>query len=239
MPFVQRVVTPKYVARSTKPSHSRGAVSLPVQDYELEAITNLTLSNALRQLASLVLISNQIFTELNKELASVSERSLGIKQRIDNLSTRVEESDPKQVTVRKYTPSLLIHNSQFRPFYGKTPLLPHSRNLSLFSILRLFVSAFYVLVHFFTSSLSPLRRSIQKISSLHTLLVPLLFVPHSKLQETKKRAATQRNNNTPGRNRIYEFPAVDVCISCSSMGARDGCFWYMFRQSSHSATYNH
>ncbi|EDS39375.1 conserved hypothetical protein [Culex quinquefasciatus] len=131
MPFVQRVVTPKYVARSTKPSHSRGAVSLPVQDYELEAITNLTLSNALRQLASLVLISNQIFTELNKELASVSERSLGIKQRIDNLSTRVEEFDPKQVTV------------------------------------------------------------------------------------------------------------LDVCISCSSMGARDGCFWYMFRQSSHSATYNH
>ncbi|XP_053682668.1 uncharacterized protein LOC128733088 [Sabethes cyaneus] len=99
MPFVQRVVTPKYVARSTKPSHSRGTVSLPVQDYELEAITNLTLSNALRQLASLVLISNQIFTELNKELASVCERSLGIKQRIDNLSKRVEEFDPKQVTV--------------------------------------------------------------------------------------------------------------------------------------------
>ncbi|KAL9694417.1 hypothetical protein quinque_013702 [Culex quinquefasciatus] len=105
MPFVQRVVTPKYVARSTKPSHSRGAVSLPVQDYELEAITNLTLSNALRQLASLVLISNQIFTELNKELASVSERSLGIKQRIDNLSTRVEEFDPKQVTVLADAPS--------------------------------------------------------------------------------------------------------------------------------------
>ncbi|XP_055551773.1 uncharacterized protein LOC129734079 [Wyeomyia smithii] len=99
MPFVQRVVTPKYVARSTKPSHLRGTVSLPVQDYELETITNLTLSNALRQLASLVLISNQIFTELNKELASVCERSLGIKQRIDNLSKRVEEFDPKQVTV--------------------------------------------------------------------------------------------------------------------------------------------
>ncbi|KXJ82235.1 hypothetical protein RP20_CCG015003 [Aedes albopictus] len=95
----ERVVTPKYVARSTKPSHSRGTAALPVQDYELEAITNLTLSNALRQLASLVLISNQIFTELNKELASVSERSLGIKQRIDNLSKRVEEFDPKQVAV--------------------------------------------------------------------------------------------------------------------------------------------
>lgn len=119
MPFVQRVVTPKYVARSTKPSHSRGAVSLPVQDYELEAITNLTLSNALRQLASLVLISNQIFTELNKELASVSERSLGIKQRIDNLSTRVEEFDPKQVTVRKYTPHFSSTTASFDPSTAK------------------------------------------------------------------------------------------------------------------------
>lgn len=122
MPFVQRVVTPKYVARSTKPSHSRGTAALPVQDYELEAITNLTLSNALRQLASLVLISNQIFTELNKELASVSERSLGIKQRIDNLSKRVEEFDPKQVAVRKYPSFLTYHSSTFQG-------LSHSRKL--------------------------------------------------------------------------------------------------------------
>ncbi|XP_058813903.1 mucin-2 [Topomyia yanbarensis] len=120
MPFVQRVVTPKYVARSTKPSHSRGAVSLPVQDYELEAITNLTLSNALRQLASLVFISNQIFTELNKELASVSERSLGIKQRIDNLSKRVEEFDPKQVTVPE---SDLVIFAQIKTHYkAKHPI---------------------------------------------------------------------------------------------------------------------
>lgn len=115
MPFVQRVVTPKYVARSTKPSHSRGTAALPVQDYELEAITNLTLSNALRQLASLVLISNQIFTELNKELASVSERSLGIKQRIDNLSKRVEEFDPKQVAVPE---SDLVAFSQIKNHYS-------------------------------------------------------------------------------------------------------------------------
>lgn len=115
MPFVQRVVTPKYVARSTKPSHSRGTAALPVQDYELEAITNLTLSNALRQLASLVLISNQIFTELNKELASVSERSLGIKQRIDNLSKRVEEFDPKQVAVPE---SDLVTFAQIKNHYS-------------------------------------------------------------------------------------------------------------------------
>ncbi|GAB0087311.1 Wiskott-Aldrich syndrome protein family member [Sergentomyia squamirostris] len=142
MPFVQRVVSPVYIARSTKasgrpqsppkvnggPSNyvpeagcSTAGVSLvpnkcsddgdqnattsskvvPVNDYELETVTNVTLSNALKQLASLVLVANDIFTELNKELQGISERSRGIKQRIDGLQQRVDEFDPKMVAVRK------------------------------------------------------------------------------------------------------------------------------------------
>uniref|UniRef100_A0A182QAN6 Wiskott-Aldrich syndrome protein family member n=1 Tax=Anopheles farauti TaxID=69004 RepID=A0A182QAN6_9DIPT len=101
MPFVKRVVTPKYIARSSKLALQpyAAAPTIPVADNEFEALTNVTLSNALRQLASLVYISNQIFTELHQELASVNERSLGIKQRIDRLSQKVEQFDPKQVTV--------------------------------------------------------------------------------------------------------------------------------------------
>ncbi|XP_050068028.1 uncharacterized protein LOC126556662 [Anopheles maculipalpis] len=101
MPFVKRVVTPKYIARSSKLALQpyAAAPTIPVADNEFEALTNVTLSNALRQLASLVYISNQIFTELHEELSSVNERSLGIKQRIDRLSQKVEKFDPKQVTV--------------------------------------------------------------------------------------------------------------------------------------------
>uniref|UniRef100_A0A182NCD6 Wiskott-Aldrich syndrome protein family member n=1 Tax=Anopheles dirus TaxID=7168 RepID=A0A182NCD6_9DIPT len=101
MPFVKRVVTPKYIARSSKLALQpyAAAPTIPVADNEFEALTNVTLSNALRQLASLVYISNQIFTELHQELSSVNERSLGIKQRIDRLSQKVEQFDPKQVTV--------------------------------------------------------------------------------------------------------------------------------------------
>ncbi|XP_053660997.1 uncharacterized protein LOC128709983 [Anopheles marshallii] len=101
MPFVKRVVTPKYIARSSKLALQpyAAAPTIPVADNEFEALTNVTLSNALRQLASLVFISNQIFTELHEELSSVNERSLGIKQRIDRLSQKVEQFDPKQVTV--------------------------------------------------------------------------------------------------------------------------------------------
>ncbi|XP_050082290.1 uncharacterized protein LOC126569331 [Anopheles aquasalis] len=112
MPFVKRVVTPKYIARSSTSSSSRTVAlrgggsggygppaTIPVADNEFEALTNITLSNALRQLASLVFISNQIFTELHQELSSVTERSAGLKQRIDRLSQKVEQFDPKQVTV--------------------------------------------------------------------------------------------------------------------------------------------
>lgn len=113
MPFVKRVVQPKYICRkrqqqpnapgtpgdSLVPCTSSNA--LPLQDYELETITNVTLSNALRQLASLLLISNEIFSELNKELEQISDRSVGLKQRIETLAQKVDNHDPKLVPVRK------------------------------------------------------------------------------------------------------------------------------------------
>lgn len=73
----------------------------PVNDNELESVTNLTLSNSLKQLASLVKIAHEIFHELNKELLCVSERSNGIKKRLTTLQERVDNFDPKLVTVRK------------------------------------------------------------------------------------------------------------------------------------------
>lgn len=74
----------------------------PVEDNELEAVTNRTLSNALRQLASLVLIANDIFMDLNKELRTITERSSTIKVRITALVEKVDSQDAKLVTVRKY-----------------------------------------------------------------------------------------------------------------------------------------
>lgn len=139
MPFVQRVITPKYIARSqyqhqklrqqqqqqqangdingngecsSGPSSGLGlsagggGVNISsggvIEDYELESITNLTLSNALRQLASLTILSNQIFTELNRELQEVGERSRGLNTRIEKIREHVDAFDPKLVTVRKY-----------------------------------------------------------------------------------------------------------------------------------------
>lgn len=103
MPFVQRQVEPKYIARRSAASKKSSSGSSPLRDNELEAFTNLTLSNAMRQLASLLALSKEIFKELNKELEAVSERSTRIKGKLTTLQSKVDDPsyDAKLVVVRK------------------------------------------------------------------------------------------------------------------------------------------
>ncbi|GJQ84585.1 hypothetical protein Trydic_g10198 [Trypoxylus dichotomus] len=97
MPFVQRVIEPKYLSRTSLWDVDGNP---RVRDNELEAVTNNTLSNALRQLASLVLASNDIFNELKEELRGIAQRSEKLKARIDLVEDKVAAYDPKKVTVR-------------------------------------------------------------------------------------------------------------------------------------------
>ncbi|KAJ9600128.1 hypothetical protein L9F63_009538 [Diploptera punctata] len=105
MPFVQRVVEPKYLSRRSL--HGEDGQPL-VTDYELEAVTNNTLCSALRQLASLMLIANDIFEDLAKQLQDFCERSEKLQSRVEVVEGKVVAFDPKKVTVRKY--SILIRN---------------------------------------------------------------------------------------------------------------------------------
>ncbi|CRK89440.1 CLUMA_CG003185, isoform A [Clunio marinus] len=101
MPFVQRQIEPKYIARRSSASKKSTSGSSPLRDNELETITNLTLSNAMRQLASLLALSKEIFTELNKELEGISERSTRLKTKINTLQNKVDDPsyDAKLVVV--------------------------------------------------------------------------------------------------------------------------------------------
>lgn len=99
MPFVQRVIEPKYLSRTSL----WDAEGKPrVTDDELEAVVNNTLSNALRQLASLVLVANEIFTDLGDQLQLISKRSDELRVKIGLVEEKVEAYDPKKVAVRKY-----------------------------------------------------------------------------------------------------------------------------------------
>lgn len=100
MPFVQRVVQPKFLSRVNL--HDENGKP-KIKDGELEAVTNFTLSSALRQLASVVLIANEIFEGLSKQLEDVAGRTGRLRTRINAVEQRVCCFDPKMVTVRKYS----------------------------------------------------------------------------------------------------------------------------------------
>lgn len=98
MPFVQRVVEPKFLSRtSLRDEDGRPKVT----DEELQAVTNCTLSNALRQLASLVLLAEDIFSDLTSQLQDITGRSKIARTKIEKIYESVEKYDPKKVPVRK------------------------------------------------------------------------------------------------------------------------------------------
>ncbi|XP_017768837.1 PREDICTED: Nance-Horan syndrome protein isoform X1 [Nicrophorus vespilloides] len=96
MPFVQRVIEPKYLSRTSLFDADGKPL---VDDGELEAVTNNTLSNALRQLASLVLVANDIFNDLGGQLKGITERSQRLGAKLSNVEKKVADFDPKKVAV--------------------------------------------------------------------------------------------------------------------------------------------
>uniref|UniRef100_A0A1A9VER6 Uncharacterized protein n=1 Tax=Glossina austeni TaxID=7395 RepID=A0A1A9VER6_GLOAU len=78
-------------------SKSRSAAVI-VAGHEFDSISNITLSNALRQLASLVLIASDIFADLHKELRIVGERARVVQNKIITVERSVSDYDPKTVT---------------------------------------------------------------------------------------------------------------------------------------------
>lgn len=98
MPFTQRILEPKYLAKISLFNEDGNP---KVADEELEAVTNSTLCNALRQLANLALIADDIFKELGGQLRCVYKRCEDARTRIVVVEEKVEKFDPKKVPVRK------------------------------------------------------------------------------------------------------------------------------------------
>uniref|UniRef100_A0A2H8TEB6 Wiskott-Aldrich syndrome protein family member 2 n=1 Tax=Melanaphis sacchari TaxID=742174 RepID=A0A2H8TEB6_9HEMI len=96
MPFVQRAVGPVHLSRVRL--HDENGVPT-IRDRELDAVTNCALSNALRQMASVAALADEVFRELRDQLADVATRSAGLKRRVQALGHLVDNADPKAVTV--------------------------------------------------------------------------------------------------------------------------------------------
>jgi hypothetical protein len=102
MPFVQRAVGPVHLSR-VKLHDEHGVPT--IRDRELDAVTNCALSNALRQMASVAALADEVFRELRDQLTDVATRSASLKRRVQALGQLVDNADPKAVTVRKSTNS--------------------------------------------------------------------------------------------------------------------------------------
>lgn len=108
MPFVQRVIHPIFLSRPSQreritPTNDPSNVSTAPKTLlsnkqissndEFDFIANFTLSNVLRQLASVLLVADEILTDLNDELKNIRHRTENVKQRIDGVERILEGFD--------------------------------------------------------------------------------------------------------------------------------------------------
>uniref|UniRef100_A0A8D9AYP9 Wiskott-Aldrich syndrome protein family member n=1 Tax=Cacopsylla melanoneura TaxID=428564 RepID=A0A8D9AYP9_9HEMI len=88
MPLPKRVIAPIHVSRGTIPDELSS--SLPS---ELEAATNGTLANTVRQLSSLSRHAEDMFGELTREAHSMAMRANSLQVRLDRLAVKVTQLD--------------------------------------------------------------------------------------------------------------------------------------------------
>ncbi|KAM3935860.1 actin-binding protein WASF2 [Leptodactylus fuscus] len=89
MPLVARCIEPRHVCRQ----------KLPNVRSELECMTNLSLSNVIRQLGSLSRYAEDIFGELFNEASLFAQRVGMLGERVEKLQVKVTQLDPKEEEV--------------------------------------------------------------------------------------------------------------------------------------------
>ncbi|KAL5285211.1 hypothetical protein ACFFRR_007142 [Megaselia abdita] len=90
-----------------------------ITGFELESMCNITLSNSLRQLASLLVIANNMFSVLNTELQGITERTTAVKKKLEKLEGNVYKFDPKLVSVPEGDLSSI---AQLKNFYESSKI---------------------------------------------------------------------------------------------------------------------
>lgn len=112
MPLPKRVVEPVDIARGTIPD------DFPLPS-ELEAVTNGTLANTVRQLSSLSRHAEDLFGELARDAQQLYDRSNLLQARIDRLAIKVtqldstvEEVSLQDIHMRKAFKSAIVFDQQ-------------------------------------------------------------------------------------------------------------------------------
>ncbi|BES92776.1 Hypothetical protein motif [Nesidiocoris tenuis] len=112
MPLPKRQIEPVHVSRGTIPDE----IGFP---NELEAVTNGTLANAVRQLSSLSRHAEDLFAELTRDSRGIAARASSLQARLDRLSVKVtqldstvEEVSLQDIHMRKAFKSSIVFDQQ-------------------------------------------------------------------------------------------------------------------------------
>lgn len=116
MPLPKRVIEPVHVSRGTLPE------DFPLPS-ELEALTNGSLANTVRQLSSLSRHAEDMFGELSRDAQQLYDRSNSLQARIDRLAIKVtqldstgEEVSLQDIHMRKAFKSVVVFDQQVQLF---------------------------------------------------------------------------------------------------------------------------
>lgn len=102
MPFIQRTIEPVFLSRPTQQQQQQSSATTSgesssiakakkqSQNDDFTLIANCTLANVLRQLGSVVLIADEILSDLGNELHTIRIRSDKIQKRITNVEKSLE-----------------------------------------------------------------------------------------------------------------------------------------------------
>ncbi|XP_043922660.1 wiskott-Aldrich syndrome protein family member 1 [Protopterus annectens] len=110
MPLVKRNIEPRHLCHTVLPRNIKN---------ELECVTNISLSNIIRQLSSLSKYAEDVFGELFNEAHTFSFRVNSLQERVDRLSVSITQLDPKEeelslqdITMRKAFRSSTVQDQQ-------------------------------------------------------------------------------------------------------------------------------
>ena len=134
MPLIKRSVEPRNVSRG--PGVAGGVTS--VQD-ELEFVSVSTLANVMRQLSSLSVRVDDMFSELNRESVAISRRTVALTERTERLRMKIMQLNPT-VEPGHYCIYFIVTAVMLRACYevARRPHqhLPQNCTLQSYSMLR-------------------------------------------------------------------------------------------------------
>ena len=94
MPFVKRAVEPVILSRRKVGEEDK---------FDLDVVSNNTLVAVLLQLGSLVQHADELFAELTQDCQEVIYRTQRLRNRVVNVTDKVENLNARVVKVRKYS----------------------------------------------------------------------------------------------------------------------------------------